>query len=418
MSEQDKTQTVHHPGYPQAQYIEEDEIDLLELIGVLWKYKKVIIGITVIAAIAVVVFSIVTLLLPPEINPLPNMYTGRALIHINEQSGGGLSSMLSSSGLGNLASLAGVSAGGSSYGMLAERLLKSRSILDTIAEEFDLTERYEVTEHVRTNTREAMLGNLSIENDAEIGTIDISYSDWDPEVAQEITNRFVELLDQRFATIGINQSMQRKELLEQKLAEIQAELAELEAELREFQTRYGVLTVESLAMEQVTMLARLRSQLIMKEMEINTYSDFARIEDPVLRRLRAERDNLRQLITEMESGYNVYDSNMPSQEELPDIALEFGRLERDLMVKEQVFTMLTGEYEMVKLAVEGAEPIFQVLEMAEAPDKKSGPSRGIICIAVTFGTFFFAIILAFILNAVKNIKNDPERMRKLKGEDV
>jgi uncharacterized protein involved in exopolysaccharide biosynthesis len=53
--------------------------------------------------------------------------------------------------------------------------------------------------------------------------------------------------------------------------------------------------------------------------------------------------------------------------------------------------------------------------MAEVPDKKSGPSRGLLCIIVTFAAGFFSIFLAFVLNAIETIKKDPDAMAKLKG---
>ena len=84
-------------------------------------------------------------------------------------------------------------------------------------------------------------------------------------------------------------------------------------------------------------------------------------------------------------------------------------------LQEQIYEILTQRYELAKLSIEGEEPIFQILELAEVPDRKSGPSRSIICIVTVFVAFFLSIITAFILNAVKNIKNDPEKMKRLKG---
>ena len=47
----------------------DDDIDLLNLIGVLWRYKFLVIGLTVLSAVAVVTFAIVSILLPPERSP-------------------------------------------------------------------------------------------------------------------------------------------------------------------------------------------------------------------------------------------------------------------------------------------------------------------------------------------------------------
>jgi uncharacterized protein involved in exopolysaccharide biosynthesis len=66
-------------------------------------------------------------------------------------------------------------------------------------------------------------------------------------------------------------------------------------------------------------------------------------------------------------------------------------------------------------------PVFQILELAEVPDQKSGPGRGMLCIIVTFAAGFFSVFLAFVLNAAANILNDPEAMEKFrrkKGKEV
>jgi len=144
-------------------HIEEDEIDLLALFGVLFKYKCFIITITLVSALSAVGFSVLSLVLPPEKSPLPNKYRPEALILVqDQQQGGGLSSMISSSGLGTLAGIAGISGGGSSYGELAVKLLKSKSILDTIAEEFNLVERYKIKKYFIAETREKILNTQAL----------------------------------------------------------------------------------------------------------------------------------------------------------------------------------------------------------------------------------------------------------------
>ena len=86
----------------------DDEISLLDLIAVLLHYKFMIIAVTGLAIIGAVVFSIISLKLPPEKSPLPNQFTPQAHMLIKEDSGSsGLSGSLSS-----LASLAGVNVGG------------------------------------------------------------------------------------------------------------------------------------------------------------------------------------------------------------------------------------------------------------------------------------------------------------------
>ena len=86
----------------------------------------------------------------------------------------------------------------------------------------------------------------------------------------------------------------------------------------------------------------------------------------------------------------------------------------ELSAQEQVYASLKGQYEVLKIDLASETPLFQVLERAEIPDQKSGPSRGKLCIIHTFAGAFISIFLAFLLNAIENIRNDKEAMAKLR----
>ena len=67
-----------------GQPAESSERTLLEsaiyYLSVLLKYKRLIIWVTGLAAIGVVAFSIVTIILPPEKSPLPNIYRAQSVL--------------------------------------------------------------------------------------------------------------------------------------------------------------------------------------------------------------------------------------------------------------------------------------------------------------------------------------------------
>ena len=67
--------------------------------SVLLRYKWLIVGITGAAAILVLAFSIVTLVLPPERSPLPNRYRAQATLIVQEAQAGGLDSVVAALGL-------------------------------------------------------------------------------------------------------------------------------------------------------------------------------------------------------------------------------------------------------------------------------------------------------------------------------
>ena len=85
----------------------------------------------------------------------------------------------------------------------------------------------------------------------------------------------------------------------------------------------------------------------------------------------------------------------------------------ELDAQRQVYKQLKTQYELLKIEMQSETPVFQVLERPEISDKKAEPSRGKLCIIVTFAGFFISIFAAFLLNAIENIKNDSGAMKKL-----
>jgi uncharacterized protein involved in exopolysaccharide biosynthesis len=342
----------NQPDTPSLQKPDDDEISLIDLFAVLWHRRVMILVITLIAVAGAVAFSVVSLVLPPETSPLPNEYTPTANMLINNasSSGGGLSSMLASSGLGGLASLAGVSvSAGATFSELAVYLVGSNTLLDAVVDEFGLIERYKIEKSPRTSSRKTLKSSLAAEYDGASGVFSISFTDTDPMFAQKVVNYCVNYLELRFNELGVDKNKLQKENLEKNIQNTYDEILSLEQETR-------------------------------------------RLEQSVQQRI----------------------GNMT----LPSVSLEMTRISLELDAQRQVYSQLKVQYEFLKVTMASESPVFQVLEYAEAPDKKSGPSRALICIIVTFAAGFLSAFLAFGLNAVSNIKKDPEAMAKLRGEGV
>ena len=389
-----------------------DQIDLLRLVGILWRSRWLVAVVTGVAGTAALVFALVTAALPPASSPFPETYRASALLLIGKQSS--TSALLSTSALGGLADLAGIPTGGG-FGEVAVALLQSRSTADAIVEDFDLFERYTIVGRSNGKARAAFASHLDVAINPATGIVTVGYDDYSPEFARDVVNRLVEILSIRFVSLANTRNLRERELLERKLSEVEDRILELEAEIMTFQQTFGVLDVQSLAAEMIQRVADIRTRLILQNVEIETYSSIAAVNDPVLVRLRAERESLRQLLRDLETGASEVDSLTPSQDELPDLALRFTRMQRDLAVQTEIFKILAQQLEVARLNVEGEEPIFQILELADAPDVASGPSRRSLVIVVTLAAFLIAVLVVFALHAVRTLRKDPERLTRLRG---
>ncbi len=213
----------------------EDEISLIDLFAVLLHYKWLIIILPAVAAVAVVIFAVISLKLPPEKSPLPNQYTPEAhmLIKESSSSSGSLSSALSSSGLGSLASLAGVNVGGgASNSSLAVYLAGSNPLLDAITDKFNIIERYKIEEHVRASSRKMLKKTLTASVDDDSGVFTVAFTDIDPEFARDVVNYVVDWLSERFDALGLDNNKIQKENLEKNIQSSYNEILRLEREAR------------------------------------------------------------------------------------------------------------------------------------------------------------------------------------------
>jgi len=330
---------------------EEGEISLIDLFAVLWHRKIMIIIITLSAMIGVVVFSIITIRLPPEISPLPDRYTPRALMLIDDGStpGGSLQAMMG--GLAPFAGLGGIRTG-ATHSDLAVFLLQTNSLLDSVVDEFDLIERYDIDRErsPRAESRDVLRRLLRASFDNRSGVLNISFTDTDPVLARDVVNFTVNYLESRFDELGLDRNRIEQENLEVNLANTFQEILRLEEESRR--------------LEQSVALAPFAAGGI------------------------------------------------------PAITADMNRIAMELGAMRQVYTQLRVQNEMLRVTMASETPIFQILELAEVPDRKSGPSRGMICIIVSLAAVFFSVFLAFALNAISNIRKDPEAMAKLRRPNV
>lgn len=381
---------------------------VIHYVSILLKYKWLIGVITGLAAMGVILFSIITIVLPPQISPLPNKYNAQAVLLVQGTPSGGLDSVIAALGLA-LPEQAGGPTAAPDYGQIALMVLNSKIIVDQLIEEFDIVRRYRLREGDRTSARNAVLMGAAFNYAKSSGVLTVSYEAVDPSYARDMANRMVELLNEWFVSKGGTSKLKQKNLLEQKISDVSTDIAKLEVQIRDFQREYGVLTVEELAASQSKVLADLRAQQVIKEMEIRNYAQFTKIEDSHLMRLRAEHENIKGLIEQNEKQFAGLD--------LPALSLQFARLKMALDIQTRIFESMSEQYEITKLTLE-SEPVFQILELAEVPDRKSSPHRSKLCAVTVLVALIGSVLLAFLLNMMKGIQSDPSRLIRMRGRVV
>lgn len=394
-----------------------DYISFLDLVLVIVKNWKFIFFSTLVAAVFIVGYSIVSLLLPSEKSFLPNVFTPKVVVRLSENSGA-MSALSGSSSLSLFSGLAGISEGPSNAD-LSLAILKGPTLVDQITEEFDFINRFGITEDPVTQSRDTYNKKISTDYMAETGLLTIGFTDIHAPFATDVVNFTLNKLEERFKELTLETVRSKKIFLETRLDEVEKDLETARNNLIEFQLKYGIYNLAAQGQVMLTEVTRITSQMVLKELEINELKKTWDNNSAPVRSAERELDQLETLLKVKKQGFesispeSVSSTEYIPQKQLPEVAVIYADLTTEIGVHTSIKTLLRQEYETTKLEELDNSKMFQVVERASIPEVKSGPSRGKLSIIFTFVCFFLSILISFFREYLHNAKKDPEESEKL-----
>lgn len=279
-------------------------------------------------------------------------------------------------------------------------ILKSRVMADDVITKFNLMDRYR--ENTMVETRKELEDHLRITVTKE-KVIKVAVEDNDPHIAADMANFYVANLDRLNRTVTVSKAGQNRAFIERRLGETVESMAKAEEALRDFQAKNKTVAVEAQAKVMIEASAILQGQITAQEVQLQVMGSYLSPNNPDLARIRSNVEELKKQLAIMGSGKDgkglvLGDRLHPAMTNVPDLALQFGRLFRQVKVQETLFTLLTSQHEQAKIAEARDTPTVQVLDTAVPADKRSRP-RLLLNLAVAgllslmIGTF-----LAFFLD--------------------
>jgi uncharacterized protein involved in exopolysaccharide biosynthesis len=370
----------------------EEEINLLELLRVIVRNLPFIAKITASATLLTIVFTLT----------MTNVYTAKTtLLPPQKDSGGGAAALLASMG-GGLAGLAGGLTGGGTTDLYMG-ILKSRSVADAVIKRLDL--QAELKSKNADDARKKLEGLVKFQAGKE-GLITISADAKDPVKAARLANTFVEELQKKSVQLNLTKAGTERSFLEKRLTVVRQDLKAAEEAMKAFQEKYKTIKADSQAAVAIEGIARLKAELITKEVQLAALRNSMTDESTEVRTLLAGIAKLRAQLGLM-SGAGESGGVIPSVGNAPSIGIQYVRRLREFKTQEALFEQLTKQYELAKINEARDSSTLQVLDEAVAPLRKSKPKRALIVILTTVTAFFCSIFVVFI----------KEYLSKLSPED-
>lgn len=375
---------------------DDDEVNLLDLLIVLAKHKKIIVGLPFVVAVYFAVYSL----------SIPNSFTANTRILPPQSQSSGSSSIMAQ--LGGLAGLMGGAARSPSDAYIA--VLKSRTLADSMIQRFGLMTLWQIDIKHPSDVYKALAGATKITPEKD-GTVNIEVSDEDPKRAADFANAYIDELIKLTSVLALTEASQRRLFFERQFAQAKDNLAKVEASARQALQQGGLAKVDDQARAMVESIVRLRAEITVKEVQIGAMRTFAADRNPELQLAQQQLESSRRELAKLEgtSGTKAAANGQsgPGAESL--------RFLRDVKYHEIIFDLLARQYEMAKLDEAKDSTVIQVLDKAIAPDRKSGPKRSLMVLFPTLATLLAVILWTFIREAMVKANSDPQQAARMQA---
>ncbi|MBI3286027.1 MAG: hypothetical protein HYZ65_14425 [Burkholderiales bacterium] len=396
MSEQSENKAVQHTAVGE----DEDEIHLLDLLIVLVRHKKLVIGMPIATG---------TLALAVSLLMTPIFTSTAKIMPPQQQQSSGIAAMLGS--LGGLAGAAGGIAGLKNPNDLYVGMLESRTVADNLIKRFKLKERYQ--SKTMDDARKALDGVSEINNGKKDGLIAINVSDKDPQFAADLANAYVEELTNLNQAMAITEASRRRLFFEKQLKETKDKLANAEVALRNTQEKTGMIQPDGQVQAIIASVAQLKGAIAAKEVELNAMRTFAAGQNPDLLRSQEELRGLQAQLAKLEKNQSSKEGDfMVPTGKIPEVGVEYVRSLRNVKYYEVIFELLSKQFELAKIDEAKDSSMIQSLDKAVPAERKTKPKRAMIVLAGLFGGGILGILLAFMREAYSSSRQNPESSKR------
>jgi tyrosine-protein kinase Etk/Wzc len=382
---------------------QDDEINILDYLIVLFKRKKLIIGFTIGAAIITAIISFI----------MPEIYSAESRILPPQQGSSslaiGLISQMAGSGISEIA---GGALGLKSPTDLYMDMLKSRTLADKIIDRFNLMKLYEAD--YREDARKELIEDvLTTTSNKDSGVITITIEDKNPKRAADMANAFVEELKDLNKGLAVTEAAQRRLFFEEQLKDTKTSLTKAEESMKTFQEETGMLEVDEQAKAVIEGFAALSAQVAAKEVELKVMKTYSTPNNPDLQKEEETLTGLKAELKKLEvKNRGAHDPIIPTGR-MPELGTEYARKLRDLKFNETLFELLAKQHVAAKLdEARGDAPVIQVIDRAIPPEKKAKPKTVLMVAAGTCIGFILSVLLAFFIEYKEKTLLDPEKKEK------
>jgi capsule polysaccharide export protein KpsE/RkpR len=355
---------------------------------------------------------------------VPNRYESSTRL-MSPEMGSSTSQMLMTGLLNRTGGLAGLGAnllGLDNTGAMFIGVLNSRTVADNLVQRFDLKKVYGARRD--QDARLELAAHTTFSEDRKSEIITISVEDVDPHRAAALAAAYIDELNNLLVQVNTSSAHRERVFIEDRLKFVKPELDLATKQLSDFSTRTTTLDLKEQGKTMVEAVASLQGELMANQTQLHGLEQIYSSNNVRIRSLQARIAEQRRQLDSLRGSAvepppvtgDGDDSDFPSFRRLPALGVTYTDLYREVKLREAVFETLTQQFEMAKIAEAKETPSVKVLDLANLPDKKSGPHRGLITLLGVMVSFGLGMV--FVIGRGTWRRVDPDDPRKVLAAEI
>ena len=393
-----------------------------EKLWVLWRSRRFLWGVTWKTLIASIIFAF---LIPSHYKSAVRFVPGE-----NSSSSGGSSMMgLLSKALGsdNSSTSFGLDAatllGAKTPGAFYVEVLKSRTVLDRLINRFDLRARYSKSTYFEARKKLARF--TDIEEDKKSGVITLTVTDYEPKMAAQIANAYVDELNRLAVDLNTSSAHRERQFLEERLGGAKQDLARASAALSQFTSKNSMVDPQNEGRAVMDAAAQMQGELIASQTQLKGLQEIYSDDNIRVRTLKARIAELQSQLKKLVGQNNDsvaqestagWSAPYPSMHTLPGLGSRYAELYREAKIQEAVYAFVTQQFEMARIQEAKELPIVRIMDAGVASEKRSSPIRSLIVAGSVFGALLLACL--WVVGKYRWQQIPPDDSYRLLAADV
>ena len=289
--------------------------------------------------------------------------------------------------------------------------IRSLTARRRMVEKFGLMQRYEA--RTLTDALEALASKTTADMTEE-GMLAISVLDQDPQLAADMANYYIVLLDSTNKRFSHKTASERLSFIRGLLQEEDKKLEDKMKLLEEFQSEHNAISIADQARAVILTATSMQTAAIELEIERQrllqsglgpNHDKIKRLEREILLRqgtMAFLRDGLKpadnSVLQNKSLQLDLYENLFLPLKQIPGMAQKYATLEKDVLVQTSLLLVLLQQEAQALIEAKDATSTVQVLDPATPPEIKAKPQR--VLIVFIAGLLSLIASVSYVLGAV------------------